>query len=68
MFDVGANLGQFLGATLAAFPDGRCDIHCFEPAVGTFRRLSERHGAANVRLNNVAVGKERGEATLWYDH
>ena len=68
VFDVGANLGQFLGATLAAFPDGRCDVHCFEPGVGTFRRLSERHGtAANVRLNNVAVGKERGEATLWYD-
>jgi FkbM family methyltransferase len=68
VFDVGANLGQFLGATLAAFPDGRCDVHCFEPGVGTFRRLSERYGtAANVRLNNVAVGKERGEATLWYD-
>jgi FkbM family methyltransferase len=68
VFDVGANLGQFLGATLAAFPDGRCDVHCFEPGVGTFRRLSERHGtAANARLNNVAVGKERGEATLWYD-
>jgi FkbM family methyltransferase len=68
VFDVGANLGQFLGATLAAFPDGRCDVHCFEPGVGTFRRLSERHGTvANVRLNNVAVGKERGEATLWYD-
>lgn len=68
VFDVGANRGQFLGATLAAFPDGRCDVHCFEPGVGTFRLLSEHHRAVpNVHLNNVAVGKEQGEATLWYD-
>lgn len=68
VFDIGANLGQFLEATLAAFPDGACDVHCFEPGVGTFRRLAEHHRPAdNVHLNNVAVGKEKGVATLWYD-
>lgn len=68
VFDVGANLGQFLDATLAAFSDGRCEVHCFEPGRSTFRRLAERHrGAGNVHLNNVALGNERGEATLWYD-
>ena len=68
IFDVGANLGQFLGATLGSFADVSCEVHCFEPGVGTFRRLSDRHRtAANVRLNNVAVGREPGQATLWYD-
>jgi FkbM family methyltransferase len=68
VFDAGANLGQFLNATLAAFPDGGCDVHCFEPGAGTFRRLSERYrGVGNVHLNNVAIGRQPGEATLWYD-
>jgi FkbM family methyltransferase len=68
IFDAGANLGQFLGATLGSFADGSCEVHCFEPGVGTFWRLSGRYrAAANVRLNNLAVGREPGQATLWYD-
>lgn len=68
VFDVGANQGQFLAATLQALTGTNHRIHCFEPGKGTFARLTARHGAEPaVALHNMAVGRSVGSATLWYD-
>ena len=68
VFDVGANQGQFLGMARAALDGVASTIHCFEPGKATFSMLRNgRETIANVVFNNVAVGREAGHATLWYD-
>ena len=68
VFDVGANEGQFLKLVLSNVDAHQATVHCFEPALHTFRALSEAAaGAANVVLNNFGLGKERGVFTLFYD-
>lgn len=68
IFDVGSNKGQFLRLALDNIntPDFR--IHCFEPGRETFSLLSSSAPSdERITLNNLAVGKEKGEAVLHYD-
>jgi FkbM family methyltransferase len=68
IFDVGANQGQFLNLVRNHIATDDFKIHCFEPGRGTYRILLENAGNdERVILNNIGIGKERGEATLFYD-
>jgi FkbM family methyltransferase len=67
VLDVGANEGQFLGMLLAGLPDST-QIHCFEPSVSAFSRLSSMASSfPRVFLNRCAIGRQSGEGTLHYD-
>jgi FkbM family methyltransferase len=67
IFDVGSNVGQFLQLILEGL-HGDISIHCFEPGSDTFRQLAEMvKGDSRIKLNNLALGKEKGVATLHYD-
>jgi FkbM family methyltransferase len=68
IFDVGANKGQFLRLILGNTAVDDLSIHCFEPGLQTFRILVESSkGDRRIKLNNIGVGKERGEAVLHFD-
>jgi FkbM family methyltransferase len=68
VFDVGANKGQFLDLLLEHLGRSEFRVHCFEPGRETFRALAASHqGDPRVTLNNVALGRAKGEATLHYD-
>jgi len=67
IFDVGANKGQFLDLALANISTNNFSIHCFEPGAETFSILSKRENDQRVKLNNLGVGKNRGQMTLYYD-
>lgn len=69
LFDVGANTGQFLRMALAEGRQHALDIHCFEPSATAFRSLSaEVAERPSLTLNNLALGREPGTATLFADH
>jgi FkbM family methyltransferase len=64
VFDVGANDGQTVRRFARAFP--QADLYSFEPDPATFERLvAAVGGLPNVRLFNVALGRETGEARLF---
>jgi FkbM family methyltransferase len=68
IFDVGANQGQFLRLVLQQVGADGFSIHCFEPGRETFKILTESaKGDGRVKLNNIGLGKEPGEATLHFD-
>jgi FkbM family methyltransferase len=66
--DVGANVGQWSGAMLAAARQaGRLDelnLHAFEPSAYTFARLSEELDGQRVSLHQAAVSDRPGPSTL----
>jgi FkbM family methyltransferase len=68
IFDVGSNKGQFLQLALENIATDNYSIHCFEPGRETFRFLDESFRKdTRIKLNNVGIGKEKGEALLYYD-
>jgi methyltransferase, FkbM family len=68
LFDVGANRGQFLDLAVSELKPRPFSIHCFEPSAVTFKMLKEgRQTDSRVNLNPFALGKVRGESTLYYD-
>jgi FkbM family methyltransferase len=69
IFDVGSNKGQFLQLILANVAPDDFQIHCFEPGRETFKMLVESFSTADKRitLNNIGIGKERGEGLLYYE-
>lgn len=68
IFDAGSNTGQFLNVVLQNLLTENFVIHCFEPARETFRRLAGTCGPdRRIVLNNMGLGKEQGEACLYYD-
>ena len=72
IFDVGSNKGQFLQVVLDNIPIHELSIHCFEPGHETFKSLGEfaktLKECKGVKLNNIGIGKERGEAVLHFDY
>lgn len=69
IFDVGANKGQFLQLILENVTQDDCRIHCFEPGRGTFQMLVEASKKdKRITLNNIGLGKDKGEALLHYDN
>jgi len=68
VFDVGSNQGQFLEVALDSLKGVEVTIHCFEPGHATFKMLTQgRRDEGRVVFNNAAVGRQAGEAILWYD-
>lgn len=71
IFDVGSNKGQFLRIALEHIGIANLSMHCFEPGANTFATLvdcvKKMPKSEKITLNNVAVGKEPGEATLHFD-
>jgi len=69
IFDIGANQGQFLQLILDHIAVDDFSIHCFEPGLGTFKILAESaRKDKRITLNNIGIGKEKGEATLHFDN
>src|ERR1700736_5809521 len=65
ILDVGANVGDFSAAAIAALGNDIA-VHAFEPAKSVFQKLSARFAGNNrVVLNNFALGREEGEHALF---
>lgn len=68
IFDVGANKGDFLKLALENVSTNDFTIHCFEPGKGTFDLLTKSSTKDNrITLNNIGLGREKSEASLYYD-
>ena len=68
IFDVGANIGQYLQLAYACLNGCRFHIHSFEPSSEAYAALSENaRNYSNVTLNNFGLGREMQEAELFYD-
>lgn len=68
IFDVGSNKGQFLKLILKNIRNSEFSIHCFEPGHETFNYLIKSTAKdVRIKLNNIGLGKEEGEAVLHYD-
>jgi len=69
IFDVGSNRGQFLELILDNITADEFSVHCFEPGRETFKMLQSSFGSdPRIQLNNVAIGKEQTEATLYFNN
>src|SRR5580704_9266449 len=63
VFDVGANVGDWLTMTRRALPDAQ--VHAFEIVDTTYARLRERCAdGAGVVLNNVGLSDRTGSVTM----
>ena len=68
IFDVGSNQGQFLRLILDNIAADIFSIHCFEPGQETFKMLAKSSKENNrIKLNNIGLGKEKGEVVLYFD-
>jgi len=68
VFDVGANRGTFVQLALAELAHRELTIHAFEPSKAAFAQLSQRFANRNeIVLNNVALGNQGAEQSLYYD-
>jgi FkbM family methyltransferase len=69
VLDVGANVGQWSTAMLAAARQagrlGDLDLHAFEPSLFTFTRLSLALQGQAVTLGRTALGERPGSSTLY---
>lgn len=61
IFDVGANIGQTVGALLPFFPN--TNIFCFEPVSASYQKLVQAFGQ-RANCFNVALGNEIGTRTI----
>lgn len=68
LFDVGANQGQFLEMMQSGLKGMPFQVHCFEPASGTFSILANKARVySNVTLNHCGLGRQAGEMILHFD-
>lgn len=66
IFDVGANKGQYLNMVIKELHKKDFAIHSFEPSKYTFDLLRKNSpDSENVKLNNLGLGKNVGEYTLY---
>ena len=68
VFDVGANVGQFLQLLCNTLPPDQLNVHSFEPGTAAFKALTE--SATHLQcatLNNFALGIETCTAELFFD-
>jgi FkbM family methyltransferase len=65
VFDVGANEGSYTRELSRFFLNA--DVYCFEPSHSTYAILKSNVGdLSGVHLGNFGLGKETGEAELYY--
>lgn len=68
LFDVGANDGQYLDSALKVLRATEVRAYSFEPQPACFDTLHTRfNGARRVHLYQLALGKEPGSASLYFD-
>jgi FkbM family methyltransferase len=68
IFDVGSNKGQFLNSIIENLSSDDFFVHCFEPGHESHKILVENFPQDDrIKLNNLGLGQERGEAVLYYD-
>lgn len=68
VFDVGSSKGQYLNLLLKLLPLNHLYVHCFEPGTIAFGLLVESSRRNDrIKLNNIGLGKEAGEVTLYFD-
>lgn len=68
IFDVGANIGQYLQLAYACLNGCRFHIDSFEPSSEAYAALCDNaRNYSNVTLNNFDLGREMQEAELFYD-
>lgn len=68
IFDIGSNQGQFLKLILDNITEDDFSIHCFEPGKETFKMFAgSTKNDKRIMLNNIGIGKEKGEAVLHFD-
>lgn len=68
IFDVGSNKGQFLQLARDSIVSAGFSIHCFEPGHDAYERLvASAAEDKRVRLNNIGLGSDVGEAVLYFD-
>ena len=67
IFDIGSNKGQFLSLILDNVSVSDFYVHCFEPGHEAFAILLESSKKdKRIRLNNIGLGKEKGEFVAAY--
>lgn len=67
VFDVGANVGNYVERAISALGD-RMQLFAFEPSASAFDELARRFRAVpNVRLFRKALGESAAEAPLYSD-
>lgn len=63
VFDVGANVGQFVNQYFASFPG--CRVYCFEPGPETFEKLSANFkGRERLECHHMAMGAAPGRGRI----
>jgi FkbM family methyltransferase len=68
IFDVGANEGLFLEMIALGLAGVPFRVHAFEPSETAFEILRQKAGTRpEVILNNFALGREQGQAELFYE-
>lgn len=63
VFDVGANVGDYLELVKRFFPRAQC--YAFEPSSAACETIRARFSANDVKLHRVALGPTAGTATLY---
>jgi len=66
VFDIGANHGQWCRQVLEAQP--LAQVHCFEPSTKAFKKLLANNFPPNVICNNIGLGSQAVEGTLYVDN
>ena len=67
IFDVGANKGQFLNLAIDNLTNKKYSLHSFEPGAKTFEILTKNKYKDNITLNNIGLGCDNEDLTLYYD-
>lgn len=69
IFDIGANIGLFSNLIISELTGKlNYELHCFEPSKTTFNKLEKNiKPGENIFLNNFAFGREKKNASLFYD-
>lgn len=69
VFDVGANIGDFVEIVAKAFKPGEYTVHVFEPAEATYNHLFYRvvGSIPGVVLNKLGLSRAAGTGRLFYD-
>lgn len=67
IFDVGANVGQYLKLINQNLKEGEFSGHCFEPHSKSYEYLKSMNKNPDVIINNIALADDKGERKLYYN-
>lgn len=68
IFDVGANIGQFLELALTNLEGKKLEIYAFEPAREAYQALKKKHQTKSfIRLENLGLDNKSHRAKIYYE-